>query len=356
MKTRFSVIIPIVLVAGAIGWQKPLLSSKPPIEGSAPPSIQSTIAIKTGGPATTVVPKIKNAPVEARRTFTPTSEPLPWTCHPGTIDTGFIIANRKRTFRIHIPAAATGGQNLPLLMVLHGTSGTSAGMEFITKANVLADREGFIVVYPQGLGDPTHWNIDPTDENNEDPEYFERLFFEVFGHCPVDQSRVYVTGLSNGGGMTHRLACNFSKMITAIAPVGGAYGFPNICSIERPVPVIAFHGMADPIVLYDGNGSSDVLDQAEGAWPSLPYWAHGWAMRDFCLSRPVTSVPAAGILIDTWSGCRDGAEVVLYSFENGGHTWPGGPPFTEDMGPAIPFPDATRTMWEFFKRFSIPTE
>jgi polyhydroxybutyrate depolymerase len=210
--------------------------------------------------------------------------------------------------------------------------------------SALADEAGFIVVYPQALGDPPTWHVGPLAGGANDLEFLSDLIDDLASRYPIDPRRVYATGISNGGGMVDRLGCGLADRLAAIASVSGAYLFWEDCHPSRPLPVLAFHGTGDEIVPYEGEGR--VL-------PSVRTWAAAWASRDGCRSGPETVLRAGAVTGERWSACPGSAEVVLYTIEAGGHWWPGA-----DFLPGANRPtdeiDATATMWAFFQAHPLP--
>ncbi len=124
----------------------------------------------------------------------------------------------------------------------------------------------------------------------------------------------------------------------------------GICDTKRPLPVLAFHGTEDEIVPYEGSGAPESLNVSRGVWPPIPYWAATWALRDGCVSRPTVVSHKDNVLIETWQGCRDGVEVTLYTIEGGKHVWPG---YINDIRKKSLF-HASRIIWDFFKKYSLP--
>jgi polyhydroxybutyrate depolymerase len=161
----------------------------------------------------------------------------------------------------------------------------------------------------------------------------------------IDPKRIYATGISNGGGMTDRVGCTMADIIAAIAPDSGAYNFWQDCSPSRPMPILAFHGLDDNVVPYNG-GTPQIME------PPIQDWAAAWAQRDGCTSTPATTTPVTGVTVQTWSGCQGNAEVILYTLANHGHSWPGSPVMPKAItSQAV---NATDVMWEFFKAHPLP--
>jgi polyhydroxybutyrate depolymerase len=152
--------------------------------------------------------------------------------------------------------------------------------------------------------------------------------------------------------MSYVLACKLSDRIAAIGGVAGAYSYPpDMCQPDRPMPVIAFHGTADPIVPYEGG-----LAGRDGiTFPAIADWIKSWVERNGCNPDP-DEIPANGDASGIrFSECEDGSEVVFYSIAEGGHTWPGGNPMPEWLtGPTSQDIEASQVMWEFFKQHPLP--
>jgi polyhydroxybutyrate depolymerase len=161
----------------------------------------------------------------------------------------------------------------------------------------------------------------------------------------IDPGRIFATGISNGGGMANRVGCDLADVIAAIAPDAGAYNFWQDCSPSRPVPVLAFHGLDDNLVPYNG-GTPQAME------PPIPEWAAAWAKRDDCNYAPLVTAPVGGVTVQTWTGCQGNAEVILYTLANHGHSWPG----SSVMPGAITSQavSATDVMWDFFKAHPMP--
>jgi polyhydroxybutyrate depolymerase len=137
----------------------------------------------------------------------------------------------------------------------------------------------------------------------------------------IDPKRVYATGFSGGARIASQLGCDLSTTVAAITPVSGLR-LPSPCNAQRAVPVVAFHGTADPIDPYDGNG--------QPYWTySVPVAAQDWAMQDGCNATAATSQPAATVTLTTYGGCSAGTTVELYTIDEEGHEWPDGPPVAQ---------------------------
>lgn len=252
-----------------------------------------------------------------------------------------IAADGKREFLLHVPASYDRTRPTPLVISLHGAAGWPAQQANTSGWNRLADEQGFLVVYPSGNGFPHIWH--PADSS-----FIGALIDSLTATYHVDPRRIFVNGLSQGGGMTFVLSCTLSSRIAAVGLVAAAEELPwNWCADHRPMPMISFHGTADPIVRYAG-GRNPI---GPGSFPSVLDWTAHWAQRNRCAAVPTDS--AIGPTTDRreYTQCAGAASVVLYTVRGGGHQWPGGRPLPEWLaGPPAGGVDATRLMWAFFQQ------
>jgi len=260
----------------------------------------------------------------------------------GSVESG----GDARAYRLYIPVSYDPNQPTALVFSLHGFASNPGQQARFSGFDALAETEGFIAVYPQGAGLPLRWNAGIRGLNAASPvddvAFISDLLDHLAGELCVDPTRVYMTGLSNGGGMSHRLACALAERVAAIGTVAGAYPLPedDACAPSRPVPVIAFHGTADPIVPYEGSRSL----------AAAAAWAAAWAARNGCAPTPSSLPPSGSVSGVRYSGCAGGAEVVFYTVAGGGHTWPGGPALPALLvGSTSSDVDASRLMWAFFQ-------
>jgi polyhydroxybutyrate depolymerase len=258
-----------------------------------------------------------------------------------------ISSGVEREYLVHVPKIYDRTKPAPLVISLHGAGGWPRQQMELSKWNELADREGFLVVYPSGTtrGGPRVWRTGETGEK-EDVRFISDLIDSMEKTYNIDPRRIYANGMSNGGGMTFILSCRLPDRIAAVGLVGTAQISPwSVCRDDHAVPMIDFHGTADPMAPYDG-GSSWVVANL----PSVPKWAANWARRNRCAPHPIDSPLNAEVMRRQYAACADGATVVLYTIRGGGHTWPGGQPLPEWFaGRTSTSIDATREMWLFFK-------
>ncbi len=255
------------------------------------------------------------------------------------------IGNETRRYLLYVPPSYDPAKPTPLVISIHGFAQWPAHQSQLTGWTQLADEYGFILVHPSGLGFPKRWRAGDASVSNPDIAFLSALIDKIEADYNIDPARIYVNGLSNGAGMSFALACQLSERIAAFGGVGGAYLYPwEACQTGRPVPAIIFHGDTDPIVPYQG-GPSESFDVP---FPNIPAWVESLALRNGCDLPPVEAAISAHITERRYPDCA--ADVVFYTVQGGGHTWPGGEPLPEWItGPTTTEINATRLMWQFFQ-------
>jgi polyhydroxybutyrate depolymerase len=258
-----------------------------------------------------------------------------------------VSAGVGREYLLYVPRTYDRRKPTPLVMSLHGAGGWPVQQMEMSGWNRLADENGFIVVYPSGVtfAGLRHWDV-------ADVPFIAALIDKLQASYNIDRRRIYVNGLSNGGGMSFVLSCALSERIAAVGMVAAAQTVSwSWCRDGRPVPMISFHGTDDPVVPYRG-GMSWV---APARFPSLLTWTAKWARRNRCGSHPVEVAAAPDVTRREYTHCADDAAVVLYTIQGGGHSWPGGEPMPEwFVGTTSRSVDATRLMWAFFRAHPLP--
>ena len=275
----------------------------------------------------------------------------------------------QRTYLVHVSSVYDETKPTPLVIVLHGGGGSGQGMNALTRFNGIADRENFIVVYPDGF--ESHWN-DGRDvrqyraqaQNVDDVGFISALIDHLSGQFNIDAKRIYVTGISNGAMMSHRLGCQLSQKIAAFAPVAGnlPVNMEPVCSPARPVSVLIINGTDDPLVPWAG-GEVHLGPLELGQVLSVADTVKFWANKDGCTATPVEAPlpdtdPNDGTTVTTrtYGGCQDGVEVILYTVQGGGHTWPGGLQYSTEatIGRTSRDFSASEVIWQFFKSHPLP--
>ncbi len=240
---------------------------------------------------------------------------------------------RERQFRLHVPPSYDPTQPTPLVLNFHGYTSNASQQELYTSMSQKADAEGFIAVHPDGIG--ASWNAGgycgtAANTGVDDVGFTRAILDELSTTLCIDSRRVYATGMSNGGFMSHRLACDLSDRIAAVAPVAG-HNVTTSCAPTRPVPVMHFHGTSDSTVPYSGTG------------PTIAAWVE----RNGCESSPTVTFDSGNATCETYGGCDDGVEVTLCTITGLGHSWPGAFGGSADIA-------ATDAMWPFFERYALP--
>jgi polyhydroxybutyrate depolymerase len=260
-----------------------------------------------------------------------------------------------RTYYIHIPQSYNQKQAVPLVLAFHGSSATGKALAQESHLNTIADAGGFIAVYPdgyQGQWADGRGTTPPEQAGVNDVEFVSDLIDKLSSEYVIDKSRVYVTGMSNGGIFSERLACDLANKITAIASVSGtmAENISSQCQPARPIPVMLFMGTSDTSVPFEGGE----VDGNQGLNLSATDTIQQWVTLNACSSTPmVTSAPPApndgtSVSRSHYGSCKDHADVVLYTIEGGVHAWPGSGATVQTSGQSEHL-DASQVMWKFFQ-------
>lgn len=263
----------------------------------------------------------------------------------------------ERSYAIYIPDGLVKGSSaVPLVLVLHGGGGSAGNAEKMTGFTDKAMKEGFIVVYPEGTGHRKNrlltWNAShccgyALDNNIDDVGFINTLIDRLIANYPVDQSRIYATGMSNGGMMTHRLGIELSHRFAAIAPVVATV-FGDEKKPAHPVSAIMLNGKLDKSVPHLGGPSGGHFRRAWNA-PAIPALEQGklWAAANNCTGDASKDEQAA---FTHWQyKCPAGHAVELYLVNDNGHAWPGGErgsQLGDKPGTAL---HGTDIIWNFFK-------
>lgn len=280
--------------------------------------------------------------------------PEPKTCElsEGMQTLSIEVDGQSREYIVDVPSIAEG-ESAPLLVNMHGyTSNFTAQRSYmLLEAPSPWDGSGFVRVYPNGLN--VGWNAgtccgDSASDDVDDVAFIRALVGEFVANGCADEKRVYATGMSNGGFMSYRLACEASDLFAAVAPVAAVLGLdPMQCEPERAVPVMAFNGTGDVIVPYEGGMTLGIAPFAS-VEDSIAHFAalHG------CSGEPEVSFMGEVTTCSRLTDCDSGGEVALCTSEGGGHSWPGitpapFPPVAEDIS-------ASGAMLDFFNRYRLP--
>jgi len=264
-----------------------------------------------------------------------------------------------RRYHIHLPSSYGDSSVFPLLIALHGRLGTGKRMITQTGFNRIADREGFIAVYPEGFkrGWADGRGISHADKRGvDDVAFIDGLINVLEEEFPIDSSRIYVAGHSNGGFMAQRLAIEHPQRFAAIAVVAASVS-EWLASRFTPcgtMPILFINGTADTVTPYTGGqqpGGAGVLSVED----AVKMWAHFNGCKGAPEVREIHDLKNGPLVsVFTYGSCQDHSQVKLYKIDGGGHVWPGEPEDISRAGAAkigrgI---DASKEIWKFFKGIS----
>jgi polyhydroxybutyrate depolymerase len=269
-----------------------------------------------------------------------------------TVVDSVFVGGQYRSYRLYVPAIYTGATARPLILNLHGYTSNAQQQQLYSNFMPIADTANFLMVFPNGTysSGQRFWNAGISSALVNDIAFLNALIDSLDLIYNINLNRVYSTGMSNGGYMSHTLACELSNRITAIASVTGSifntqYG--SNCHPMRPVPVMQIHGTNDPTVPYIGSSTSMPIDSV------VKYWV----TKNNC--NPVATFSNVPNTSST-DGCTaehyrylngtSGSSVELYKIIGGTHTWPGFP--FGGLGTNLDI-NASKEIWRFFNKYSL---
>jgi len=293
----------------------------------------------------------------------PTETDLTQLPHPGRHAVSLRIDDRDRKFIFVTPTGYLPGQSLPIVFFFHGAGGTAQQASRTYGWSEKANKEHFFAVFPEGLParpdgeaslvlNPHIWRDERAGlpaRGVNDVHFFEVLLDQLQATLPIDAHRIYVTGFSNGAGLTFTLGGHFSDRIAAIAPVS-SQSFAPVKTLARPLPVYYLVGTGDPLVPYHG-GTSTLPWGNVRTLPPVQESVEQWATLDGCPAVPQVVSEADGVRVVRYGPGRGNAEVVFTTVEGNGHHWPGTvEPLPRSIsGPALDPFKATDRIWDFFR-------
>lgn len=278
------------------------------------------------------------------------------------------FGGRERNYIVHLPPEAKMQKPIPLLFNLHGGGGTAKGTPGLTfgRFNTLADRDGFIVVYPNAI--KKNWNdgrklenVLAWKEDIDDVGFITAIVDELKKKHNIDATRIFTTGMSNGGFMSSRLLCDRANIFRggAILTASLSKDYMPKCDPKKPVAVMVMNGSDDPLVPYDG-GMVKVFWKTRGEIVSTDEIVDFWGAKNGCeVKQDIIDLPdrvddGTTVSVTKYTNCKEQGALVLYTVNGGGHTWPGGKQYLGErwIGKTNRDIVACDVIWDFFK--SLP--
>lgn len=269
-----------------------------------------------------------------------------------TINAMIMHGGIQRDYILYVPANYTGSESVPLLFNFHGYTSNALQQMWYGDFRPIADTAGFIIVHPEGTIDGTgntHFNVGWGGSSVDDVGFTVALIDELAANYNLDEDRVYSTGMSNGGFMSFKLACELSDRIAAIGSVTGSMtlGSTIPCSPSHPIPVLQIHGTTDATVAYNGSNFSEPISSV------VDFWA---GFNNCDISPAIENVPntstSDGTTVEkfTYSNGDNCSEVIHYKITNGSHTWAG----SAFSSPGTSYDiDASTEVWNFVSQYDI---
>lgn len=264
-----------------------------------------------------------------------------------------------RTYLIHVPKQYQASKSAPLVLAFHGGGGDMDYMANDEYYGLISksDAEGFVVVFPNGYskfksGKFATWNAgaccaNARDNNIDDVGFVRKMVASLTRELNINRQMIFATGMSNGGMMSYRLACEMSDTITAIAAVAGTDNTID-CQPRKPVSILHIHAKNDDRVLFNGGAGKKFRDESKVTdFVSVPDSIKKWVTQNHCQSASLRTLEKPGAYCEKYAQCKGGVAVQLCVTDTGGHSWPGG---TKPRGSESPSQviSANDVMWDFF--------
>jgi polyhydroxybutyrate depolymerase len=284
---------------------------------------------------------------------------------PGDFDKTITVGTASRRYLLHVPASYRSGTAMPAVVLFHGGQGSATTIANITGKDTFsafADRAGFIAIYPNSVSGTWDDGRDTVPVATNDVAFVDALLDEVAKDHNIDTKRVYATGISNGGMMTHRLACDLTKRFAAVATVAAnmPVSLSTKCSPARAMPIALLSGDADPLMPYAGGSISGGIS---GNVLSVADTVKFWLNKNSLVTTAKTSLLADADTTDAttttlfeYGVAASSNDIALYSIKGGGHTWPSGTQyFTESLiGKVARDFSGNDAIWNFLSKHSLP--
>lgn len=278
---------------------------------------------------------------------------------PGDYTLSFVHNGITRMYKLHIPSKYNPETPTPFLLALHGGGGDMSyqSNDKYYKQISKSEEMGFIVAFPNGYskfnsGKFATWNAgkccgDGRDKNIDDVGFLKELVNKVSAQLNVDKNKIFATGMSNGGMMSYRLACELSDTFKGITAVAGTDNTVN-CNPKNPISILHIHAKNDDHVLFNGGAGRGLRDKSQVTeFNSVPNTISKWVKMNGCSETPKRVLEKEGAYCDLYSPCKNNTKVQLCVTDTGAHSWPGGEKIrgSESTSKAI---SANDVMWDFF--------
>lgn len=319
-----------------------------------------TSALPPAGGGMTVTPSPAPSVTPSLWTTAFFATPAPFVAQTPDPSYAISVGATTRSYRLHIPPGYNGATAVPLVVLMHGGGTQPVASTLSYQMDPVADASGFIVAYPLGTpgsqGDYT-WDAygccgAAQLAGVDDVGFIRTLVASLRSAYRIDPKRVYATGMSNGGFMAQRLACDASDLFAAVAAVSSALD-TTACAPSQPVGVMMFNGTADQNVVYDGGyGTNQPYPRDDNP---VSFAVATWTHLDACGATPYVATSTPGdIVVDTYAPCASGRQYVLYTLIGAGHEWPGSDQPGDTGDPPIEEISASSLIWTFFAAQARP--
>jgi polyhydroxybutyrate depolymerase len=284
---------------------------------------------------------------------------------PGDFDKTITVGTASRRYLLHVPASYRSGTAMPVVVLFHGGQGSATTIANITGKDtfsIFADRAGFIAIYPNSVSGTWDDGRDTVTVATNDVAFVDALLDEVAKDYHVDTKRVYATGISNGGMMTHRLACDLTKRFAAVATVAAnmPVSLSTKCSPSRAMPIAMLSGDSDPLMPYAGGSiPSGISGNVLSVVDTVKFWSNKNGLvataKTSSLTDADTTDGTTTMLLE-YGAAGSSNDIALYSIRGGGHTWPSGTQYFTELliGKVTRDFSGNDAIWNFLSKHSLP--